>query len=86
MLLGRAIAVSDIEPMPWALGDSGMRMTPGSIDSIERALRAFSDPACRAKFGISARDRALGLFLAGSSVEAFQLAVQDAIEDFTPIK
>jgi glycosyltransferase involved in cell wall biosynthesis len=75
MLLGRAIVVSDIEPMPWALGGAGRIVAPGSVSAIENALRSFVDPAARQASGDLARVRAQSMFTLEHNTGKFAAAV-----------
>lgn len=79
MIAGRAIAVSNIEPMPWAVGDAGLILEPHSADSIVAALRTFSDAAVRTEHGQRARKRALEYFTIERCAEAFRNAVESSI-------
>ena len=79
MLLGRAIAVSNIEPMPWALGGHGLVFEPGSASAIESSLRQLVDPALRAALGADARERALQMFLVGPNAPVFERAARAAL-------
>ena len=84
MILGRAVVVTDIEPMPWALGDTGIVIRPGSVRDISVALRYLSDPSTRQTLGSSARARALKMFIAAASVSKFEHAARSAIESYKP--
>lgn len=81
MLAGRAVAVSDIEPMPWALGGTGLVIRPGSVASIRRALVQLSNPDLRRDLGDRARARALALFTVAAVAPAFAEALTAAVED-----
>ncbi len=82
MLAGRAIAVSAIPPLPWAVGDAALQLTPGSTPSIVEALRVFADPAVRASFGERARRRATEMFTIASVAPAFEAVVRDTVRGF----
>jgi glycosyltransferase involved in cell wall biosynthesis len=79
MLLARAIVVTDIEPMPWAVGPGALVISADSIDAIELALRDLADPKVRTRIGIEARARALKTFTVGPNIAAFEKAVRGAV-------
>jgi glycosyltransferase involved in cell wall biosynthesis len=85
MMLGRAIAVTNIEPMPWALGSGGRVILPGSVEAVEEVLVEFRDPLVRKNLGTLARARALALFVASPYIDVFHNAVNDAISQSVPI-
>ncbi|MGB3374670.1 MAG: glycosyltransferase [Microbacterium sp.] len=66
MLFGRAVAVSRVAPMPWAVDDAGLVFEPDSLPGLISALEQLRDPARRRDLGKRARARALEEF----SVEA----------------
>ena len=78
MIFGRAIVVTDIEPMPWALGSHGRVVEPGSVDAIEKALLELTDPSIRKSLGDRARARAQEMFTVEKNVETFRHAVLTA--------
>lgn len=78
MLLGRALAVSNIEPMPWAIGGHGMVFEPGSARAIESSLRELANPELRTKLGEAARKRALELFVVASNSHVFEATARAA--------
>jgi glycosyltransferase involved in cell wall biosynthesis len=71
MLAGRAIVASDLPPIRWALGDTGLLAQPGDLDSLTRALQTLRDPAERTRLGALARERALNMFTPASVAPAF---------------
>jgi glycosyltransferase involved in cell wall biosynthesis len=79
MMLGRAIAVSEIEPMPWALNGAGKLMKPGSVDEIETALRELSPPEVRRHLGSEARAHALKTFVVSANVDTLRDAAYAAM-------
>lgn len=79
MLAGRAIGVSDIEPMPWALGGSGLLFAPGDVAEIQSTLIRLLDPAARTELGKAARTRALASFTVDACASAFREACESAI-------
>lgn len=78
MLLGRAVVVTDVDPLPWAVGDDGV-VVNGTADAIAEALLALIDPATRAHLGSKMRDRALELFTVERIAPAFEGACITAI-------
>ncbi|WP_426323621.1 glycosyltransferase [Microbacterium sp. E-13] len=83
MLAGRAIGVSGIAPLPWAVGDAALQLTPGSTQSIVDALRVFADPTVRASFGERARRRAREMFTISSVAPVFEAVVLHTVREFT---
>lgn len=79
MMLGRAIIVSDVEPLPWAVGDTGLVIEPGNATSLTNALRSLRDPAVRADLGNRARKRSGQEFALGVLAPRFERACLDAI-------
>lgn len=79
MLLGRAVIVSDVAPMPWAVGDAGTVIHAGSTSELTAALERFASPEARQAAGDRARTRALGLFTVESATEAFRHACTEAM-------
>jgi len=84
MLAGRALAVSDLEVLTWAMGDTGERFTPGSLGEMVDALRRLSSPTVRSELGARARARALGLFTVPAVRPAFDEAVEAALTSGPP--
>ena len=62
MLAARAIAVSDVGPMPWAVRGAGLVFEPGSVESLVEALEALCDPSVRSDLGADARSIAVRRF------------------------
>jgi glycosyltransferase involved in cell wall biosynthesis len=79
MLLGRAVAVSDLEPMRWAVGRGGIVFEPGSATAIARALSQLADPDFRQMLGANARSRALQMFIPSANADKFRRACEMAI-------
>ena len=77
MLLGRAVVVSGVGPLPWAVGPAGSVFRPGSVDALVEVLRPLGDPVVRAAAGAAARDHALGRYTVQAVAPAFQRAVMD---------
>lgn len=76
MLAGRAVAVSRVGPMPWAVGDAGRVFRPGSVPHLVDALRPLRDPGLRTELG----DRARALALQRYTVPAVAPALQRALD------
>jgi len=80
MISGRGIAVSNVGPLPWAVGESGVVFQPSSTASLTAAILTLADPALRSEFGKAARERALEFATVDANAEPFELAVRSAIE------
>lgn len=74
MLLGRAVVVTDVEPMPWALGRTGIVVPAGSSQALASALYSLRDAGVRRQLGDSARVRALEEFTVGALASRFEAA------------
>lgn len=79
MILGRAIAVADVDAMPWAVGDAGLVFQQGSLSSLKNALTSLRDPHVRRELGERARARALSTFSVDAVAPAFERACLDAV-------
>ena len=77
MMHGRAIVASDLPPIRWALGGTGLLTSPGSVRDLENALRQLRDPATRVHLGQAARTRALKTFTVDVNAEKFLTAYQN---------
>ena len=66
MMSGVPTIVSNIEPMPWAVGNAGVVIDPDNEDELVSALESLTSPTIREELGRAARSRAEALF----SVEA----------------
>jgi glycosyltransferase involved in cell wall biosynthesis len=62
MLAGRAVAVSDTGPLPWAVGDAGLVFSSGNSAAVTNALRQLAHSGRRAELGNRARALALQRF------------------------
>jgi len=62
MIASRAVIVSDLAPLTWALDGSGVVVNDQSAASLARAIRSLSDPRVRQELGDRARARALSRF------------------------
>ncbi|MFC7788634.1 glycosyltransferase family 4 protein [Microbacterium sp. MAHUQ-60] len=58
LMLGRPLVVSDVEPLPWAIGDAGLVVAPGDPNALASALRALRDPSVRRRLQVLALQRA----------------------------
>jgi hypothetical protein len=79
MLSGRGVAVSNIGPLPWSVGDGGLVTKPASVNQLKKALAVLAEPSARAELGARARARALELFTVEANAEKFARAVLGAI-------
>jgi glycosyltransferase involved in cell wall biosynthesis len=79
MLLGRPVVVSDIEPMPWAVADAGIVISPGSSVELANALVSLRGRVERTAAGARARVRGLELFAVEQQASAFAEACRRAI-------
>jgi hypothetical protein len=79
MMLGRAIAVSDVQPMPWAVADTSIIFDSNSREAVEGALLALLEPAERESLGARARHRALTEFSVATVAPRFRDACADAV-------
>lgn len=80
MAVGRAVAVSDIEPLVWAIGDAGKIVRPGNVGDIKRVITDFLDPAVRTDFGARALARARAEFSERALAPRFAEACDAAID------
>ena len=79
MLAGRAIVASDLPPIRWALGGTGVLVQPGDVDSLTGALQKLRDPAERTRLGLMARARALSVFTVASVAPAFAAVLSSVL-------
>jgi glycosyltransferase involved in cell wall biosynthesis len=82
MILGRAVIVTAVAPMPWALGDTGRVIRAGSTRAITASLRDLTDPSLRDTLGRAARDKACAEFVIEVNVAPFESAARAAIASF----
>lgn len=76
MILGRPVIASDLAPIRWALGGTGLLVPPDDVDALFAALQSLRNPERRRALGTEAHRRALELF----TVEAVAPAFRDQIE------
>lgn len=80
MILGRAVIVSDVDPLPWAVGSAGKIVCNGDLDDLVAALDSFASPVARAANGTKMRDRAIELFTVRSVKRDFESACRHELE------
>lgn len=79
MMLGRAVIVSDVDPLPWATGGFAPVTPEGDVAVLAQALRKLGDPDVRKAMGKQVRSRALELFTVSGTAPAFKEACEDAV-------
>lgn len=62
MLLKRAIVASDLPPLRWAVGHSGVLVRPGNRAALRDGLSSLRGPVVRGALGTAARERAERMF------------------------
>lgn len=72
MLAARPVIVSDIDPLPWAVGSGGVVVQPGSVESLTGALRKLADPMERQRIGAEGRSLALTRYTVEAQKDAFR--------------
>lgn len=82
MISGRAIVVTDVEPLPWAIGGAGIVVKPSDPMALTAALRTLADPHARARLGAHARATALERFTVGAVTSAFSAACSRVVSEF----
>ena len=75
MLAGRAVAASNVGPLPWALDDGGLVFEP-TVDALTTALLRYSDPAVRTEYGTRARKIALARYIPEAVAPALDAALR----------
>ncbi len=82
MMAGRAVVVSDLPPLAWAIGtEGGMTFPPDDVNALEEVLRRLSDPATRERIATGARQRALELFTTDAVARRFAKACAEAVKN-----
>lgn len=80
MMFGRAIVVTDVDPLPWAVGGGGLVIPPGSVPALVEALRSLADPEERTRLGGIAREVAVARYTIEQNLEAFESACVAAVD------
>lgn len=81
MMAGRAIVVSDLPPLAWAIGpEGGVTFPADDAHALEEALRSLKDPAARERIAAGARTRALEMFTTEAVARHFAKACMDAMK------
>ena len=75
MMAGRAVVGSDLEPIRWALGGSGIVVPPADVEALAAALDSLRSPDIRADLGARARERALATFTPSAIAPALAAAL-----------
>ncbi|WP_307109499.1 glycosyltransferase family 4 protein [Rhodococcus sp. SORGH_AS_0303] len=83
MLCGRAVVVSNVAPLDWAVGASGIISVAGDAHSIASKITALCDPSVRSENGAAMRSRGLALFSVESVGNDFEKACRRSIEKAT---
>lgn len=78
MMLGRPVVVSDVAPLPWAVGEAGIVVEAGDVDALVRAVSQLRDPSRRAQLGSAARAHAVAVFSVGAVAGTFERACLSA--------
>ncbi len=86
MLAGRAIAVSRVGPLPWAVGDGGLVVEPESLPALVAALKELQSPTRRAELGARSREIALSRFTPSAIAPAFTRALLAATTQRASVK
>jgi glycosyltransferase involved in cell wall biosynthesis len=76
MMLGKPTIGSDLPPIRWAVGDTGLLFSPGDVDDLRRSIQALLDPQRRIEMGNRARARFLELFSIEANAPIFRNAVE----------
>jgi glycosyltransferase involved in cell wall biosynthesis len=82
MLLGRAVVVSDVDPLPWATGGYAPVSPEGDAAALADALMQLTNPLAREQVGAELRGRGLSLFTVQAAAPAFQEACEAAMTQF----
>ena len=79
MMYGRAIVVTDVDPLPWAVAGGGLVIRAGSVSALVAALRPLAEPAERTRLGNIAREVAVSRYTVEKNREAFESACTAAV-------
>lgn len=81
MMAGRVVIGSDLPPIRWALGNTGVLVPPGDRHAVARTLsRLRDDPDHLHELGLAALARAREMFTPAAAAPAFRAAVNAAID------
>lgn len=78
MVTGRAVVASDLAPIAWALGGSGLLVPPGNVAALADALARLKDPTQRRLMGQAAYERASRSFTVAAVAPSFGQYVERA--------
>jgi hypothetical protein len=76
MLAARPLVVSDVDPMPWAVGQGGLIAKAGSIPSLTHALGRLADPSLREELGRAGRQLAVARYTVEAQRKQFRAACE----------
>lgn len=79
MIFGRPVVASDLPPLRWAVGDTGLLVPPGDPGALAQALAALRDPVRREALGSAAHARAAEMFSVPAVAPAFGAYVRSHI-------
>lgn len=80
MISGRVVVGSDLPPIRWAVGDTGLLVPPGDVEALCAALRRLQEsPDLLARLGAAARERAIDLFTPEAVAPRFAEVVRSAV-------
>lgn len=79
MIFGRPVVASDLPPLRWALGDSGLLVPPGDTAALAAVLASLRDPARRTALGEAAHARAATMFSIPAVAPVFDSYVRSLI-------
>lgn len=79
MMAGRAIVASDLPPIRWALGDSGLLVRPGDVAELTAALERLMSRTLRERLGESARARAVACHSVVAVASAFDGLIRETM-------
>lgn len=80
MMSARAVVASDLPPLRWALGDTGILVRPGSVIALKRGIEKAARLGKATDIGARARERALAMFSVDTLAPVFERACRSAAE------
>lgn len=80
MLAGRAVVVSNVEPMPWAVGPDGLVFEAEDTNTLVEILDRLSDPDFRSVCGHHMRQQALQSFEINAVAKNFAIACDNLLQ------